>query len=416
MRAAGRRLFLVAALALPFAVHAATAQCIERALVDLGWTLHDGPMHVAAGSPCERDGLADARAHGDLHAWLPADDTREEALRRLLLDPASGCAFRLRLADATRDAVGALVANERYGFWRVGWRWLAFDRDAAAHWRPTHSFGRGYVPATTNSAAIGVFARAGAHAECGVGRQVAQYAGFAALFGNDGFDAAFDRDEIVLGTFAKHAGTRSVLLGSGAGALVGDGLGRDAARRGRAALLASPAFLFAVERGRVVDIANQAQNGVVIEVEDAAFAALRDAGSLAPANAAALRAWQLSRAIERRGPRWFQRLLGEDDAIAWSLLPDDDRASAQAAREALAHALLDGISLYGHAHGVKPLRWWVARMLDRNPGTPYRFELANHNLDGEIRERWLAWRIALCSGEALTSSRDSLRAPSGPAP
>lgn len=416
MRGAGRRLLFVAALALPFAVHGATAQCIERALLDLGWTLHDGPMRVAPGSPCERDGLADARVHGDLHAWLPADDTRGEALRRLLLDPTSGCAFRLRLADATRDAVGALVANERYGFWRIGWRWLAFDRDATAHWRPTHSLGRGYVPATTNSAAIGVFARAGAHAECGVGRQVAQYAGFAALFGDDGFDAAFDRDEIVLGTFAKHAGTRSVLLGSGAGALAGDGLGRDAARRGRAALLASPAFLFAVERRRVVDIANQAQNGVVTEVGATAFDALRDAGSLALANAAALRAWQLSRAIERRGPRWFQRLFGEDDAIAWSLLADDDRAAAQAAREALAHPLLDGISLYGHAHGVKPLRWWVARMLDRNPGTPYRFELANHNLDGEIRERWLAWRLAQCSGGSLTSSRDLLRAPSGPAP
>ena len=329
MRGAGRRLLFVAALALPFAVQGATAQCIERALLDLGWTLHDGPMRVAPGSPCERDGLADARVHGDLHAWLPADDTRGEALRRLLLDPASGCAFRLRLADATRDAVGALVANERYGFWRIGWRWLAFDRDATAHWRPTHSLGRGYVPATTNSAAIGVFARAGAHAECGVGRQVAQYAGFAALFGDDGFDAAFDRDEIVLGTFAKHAGTRSVLLGSGAGALAGDGLGRDAARRGRAALLASPAFLFAVERRRVVDIANQAQNGVVTEVGATAFDALRDAGSLALANAAALRAWQLSRAIERRGPRWFQRLFGEDDAIAWSLLADDDRIFCQ---------------------------------------------------------------------------------------
>ncbi|HET7842857.1 MAG TPA: hypothetical protein VFL14_01805 [Xanthomonadales bacterium] len=411
-------------LVLPLAVRGAEPGCVEGVLRELGWTLVDGDtLQVAAGDPCMRANPSEAIASGDLRAVVPRGPERGAALARLLRDPATTCAFRLRLADASRTAIDTLVANERFRFFGVQASWLAFDRDARDAWQPIAAFGRAWRPAGNNHDALAVFANRGARAECGVGRQVAQLAGFDALFGADGFEAAFERDELVLGTFVRLGESRSVLLGSGAGELARDGLARSAATRGRAALLAAPAFLHAVDRGRVVDIANQAQNGVIVAMDDDAIAALRDSGSLADANSAALHAWQLARGIERRGPRWFQRLVGEDDVRAWDIVAAGDRAAAGALRDALDHPVLSGTALYGHAHGVRPLRWWIARMLDRNPGTPYRFELANHNLDGEIRERWLAWRLAQCSGESLASERawltsapDPLPAPSGPAP
>jgi hypothetical protein len=400
-----RALLLLAALA----PAAAQADCTESILRELGWTIVEGDETlIAAGAPCTRDSVDEARSAGDLRAIVP----RGANLEHLLEHPATGCAFRLRLADAQRHAVDALVANERFRFFGVQARWLAFDRDARLQWQPVASFGRAWLPSGGNHDAIATFTTAGARAECGVGRQVAQYAALDALFGADGFDTAFARDEIVLGTFTQLGRSRSVLLGRGAGTLARDGLARNAAQRGRAALLATPAFVFAVDRGRVEDISNQAQNGVIVSVDADAAGSLRASGDLADANAAALRAWQLARGIDRRGPRWFQRLLGEGDGRAWALLDDADRATAESARAALAHPVLAGIALYGHPHGVRPLRWWLARMLDRNPGTPYRFELGNHNLDTEIRERWLAWRLSQC----VTSAPDPRPARSGPAP
>jgi len=418
------RLLATILAVLPLSAHGAGAECVERVLGELGWTLAAGDaLLVQAGAPCSRSSAAAARAAGDLRATLPHGAGREDALRRLLASPASTCAFRLLLADASRDAVAGLVANERFRFFGVQARWIEFDRDAAAAWQSIASFGRAWQPRAGNHHAIATFRAGGVRAECGVGRQVAQYAAFDELFGSDGFDAAFARDEIVVGTFVQLVRSDSVLLGAGAGTLARDGLARDAARRGRAALLAAPAFLFAVHRGRVGELANQAQNGVIVAIDDAAAATLAAEGGLVGANEAAARAWQLSRTIERRGPRWFQRLLGENDTRAWQLLTDEDRTAATAAQHALDHPVLAGINLYGHAHGVQPLRWWLARLLDRNPGTPYRFEVGNHNLDGEIRERWLAWRLSKCSGNTLvaeratlTSARDPRRAPSGPAP
>ena len=39
----------------------------------------------------------------------------------------------------------------------------------------------------------------------------------------------------------------------------------------------------------------------------------------------------------------------------------------------------------------------LARMLDRNPRTPYRIELALHNLHTTLYDRYVAWRLHECA-------------------
>ena len=80
--------------------------------------------------------------------------------------------------------------------------WIGFGPTGSARdgWKPIASFGRGYQPRGTNSRAIEALFSGQVRSECGVGRQVAQYATQAELYGPRAFDAAFDADEIVIGT------------------------------------------------------------------------------------------------------------------------------------------------------------------------------------------------------------------------
>ena len=68
-------------------------------------------------------------------------------------------------------------------------------------------------------------------------------------------------------------------------------------------------------------------------------------------------------------------------------------------------ALLDDpvyrdLRIYVHDRGVQPLRYHIARMLDRNPGTPYRIELALHNVHTELFRRYVDFRLAQCAAHA----------------
>jgi hypothetical protein len=48
--------------------------------------------------------------------------------------------------------------------------------------------------------------------------------------------------------------------------------------------------------------------------------------------------------------------------------------------------------IYVHPKDVKPVGYHIARLLDRNPRTPFRIELGLHNLHTTIYERWAAQR------------------------
>lgn len=382
--------------------------CRQRLLQELGWRFvaaDVAAIDIHPGTPCDRASLAEAMAAGDLVVRVPNDldgAARSRLGEALLAHPATHCAYAFALGDATRRAVDRLVANPGFRFSSVQMGWIGFGPTGAAHdgWKPIATFGRGYQPSGANSRAIETFYTGNVRGECGLGRQVAQYAAQAELYGMDGFDAEFAADEIVIGTFNRLNETRSILVGSSAGEFTRDGRAVQASQQGRQAFMGLPGFIFHVlDRSKLDDLNNQAENFVVYEVSADAAAALREHGGLEFYNERNREVWSLARSIQARKPRrFFERLLFERDAT----LRAEQSATTQATLEQIDRRLGDpfyrGFQVYVHKQGVKPVGFHVARLLDRNPRTPFRIELALHNLHTTLYRRYVDYRLRTCEG------------------
>jgi hypothetical protein len=405
---------LVAALSSGAAGAAAPGgHCALQALAGLGWRFEPADAATPAiegGTPCERGSLAEAQAAGDLRVLVPRDagTARLDALAAALrTHPATRCAYGLALGEATRRAVDRLVANDgfRFSWLQIGWIGFGPTGSARDGWEPLVSFGRAYRPRAGNAAAINGFYDGQVRAECGVGRQVAQYAAQAELFGAEGFDRAFEADEIVIGTFNQLRASHSVLLGASAGTFVHDGLARDAAARGRQAFMGLPGFVFHVfDRSHLDDIHNQAENFVVYDVSAAAAAALRERNGFGWYNARNRELWELSRTLPPgRGGEYFKRLLQHRDPALRAALDERSRSTVERMDALLDDPFYRGFRIYVHKLGVQPVGWHIARLLDRNPRTPFRIELALYNAPTTLLERYLEDLAGECEAASVTA-------------
>jgi len=419
-RFAARLLLLVLALASGAALAAppepadqASADCLAALLRQLGWRIDSTPAaqpRLLPGSPCDRSSLADAQAHGDLQAALPAQWTaaqRRDALRALLETPATQCGYFLLLGAATQRAVARLQGNPGYRFSAVQLGWIGFGPGGAQRqgWQRFRSFGRGYRPAQGNARAIEAFYSGHVRSECGVGRQIAQLATQRELYGDAGFDQAFSAGELSIGTFLTLHDTDSILLGAHAGEFFADGKAIKTAQLGGAAFLGAPGFIAHVfERRYLDDINNQAENFVVVAVSADAAAALRRHGGFAHYDASNRRIWELAQALRGRGRERFEKLLFErDPALRATLSPAQRSVLAQI------DALLDdpfyrGFEVYVHPKGTKPIGYHVARLLDRNPRTPFAIDLTLHNLHTTLYRRWRDHQLKACAQAARAQS------------
>ena len=390
----------------PAADIAAPANCLPSLLQGLGWQLGEADVPaplVHGGKPCRRDSLQQAWAAGDLQVQVPrayGDAQREQVWRSLLDHPATQCAFAFKLGEATRRAAARLQGNPGYRFSALQLGWIGFGlRGARAQgWQGFRSFGRGYQPHGGNSAAIEAFYSGHVRSECGVGRQVAQLATQRELYGDAAFDREFSPGELSIGTFLTLHDTPSILLGSNAGEFFADGKAVRTSQRGRQAFMGVPGFIVHVFDKRYLDdINNQAENFVITDISAAAAAALAAHGGFAWYDARNRQLWELSRQLPRHGRRYFERLLHERDPRL--------RAAVDAAQQPLLaqmDALLDdpvyrGLMIYVHPKGVRPLGYHIARLLDRNPRTPYGIELALHNLHTTLLQRWLQAQLRECA-------------------
>lgn len=384
--------------------------CKARLLQDLGWRFVsvDGPtVEIRPGVPCDRADLSQAQSEGDLVVRIPRHmDTaaRERLSDELLKHPATACAYSFALGAATRRAVDRLTGNPGYRFSAVQMGWIGFGPTGSTRdgWKPVAWFGRGYQPRASNSRAIEAFYNGQVRSECGVGRQIAQYATQAELYGNKAFDAQFDADEIVIGTFNRLHATRSILLGSSAGEFTRDGRAIAAAKAGRQAFMGLPGFIFHVfDRSTLDDLNNQAENFVVYDVTADAADALRDHGGFEHYNERNRAIWSLARSLPGRKPsRYFERLLHERDPALRAALSTDGKATLAKLDMELADPFYDGFQIYVHKQGVKPVGFHIARLLDRNPRTPFRIELALHNLHTTLYDRYVAYRLDACERQA----------------
>ncbi|MFT3763603.1 MAG: hypothetical protein QM761_13555 [Pseudoxanthomonas sp.] len=385
----------------------AAPACIEALLLRLGWRIETAPSpgwRIDGGDPCGRADLGQAQAAGDLRLRLPAgidEATRAVALRAALNDPATRCAYLFELGAATRRATAALQGNPGYRFSGVQTGWIGFGvRGARAQgWQRFRSFGRGYRPVAGNARALDALYRGRVRAECGVGRQVAQLAAQRELYGDAAFDDEFAPGELSIGTFLTLHDTDSILLGRRAGELSVDADAAQAVRMGRQAFAGAPgAIVHALPLRYLDDINNQAENFVVFDVDDAAFAALRQAGGLAYYDRLNRYLWQLAlRMPAGHHPRFFRRLLLERDARLRAHLDAKSREYLAQMEAVLADPFYGGFQVYVHRQGVRPVGEHLVRLLDLNPRTPFTIELVPHNLHGALYRRWMQRQLRDCA-------------------
>jgi len=392
------------------------ASCAQGVLEDLGWQVDaaDIAAPVVHGGPvCERADLRQAQSAGDLRVQLPRQWSaaqRQAWLPTLFDNPATVCAYAFQLGAATRRATTALQDNDGFRFSALQLGWIGFGAGGAQAkgWERFRSFGRGYQPAEANSAALQTFYEGRVRAECGVGRQVAQLATQRELYGDAAFDRDFSADELSIGTFLTLHETDSILLGRHAGEFLADGKAKQTALRGRQAFVGTPGFIEHVfERKYLDDINNQAENFVVVDVSDAAARALREHEGFAYYDQINRRIWALAQRMPGPGPRRFERLLIERDPIWRREVPAEQQPLLKELDALLDDPFYQGFLIYVHPRGIRPIGYHIARLLDRNPRTPFAIELGLHNLHTTLYRRWIDARLRQCDSPPSAFPQDN---------
>jgi len=409
----GRWLIAALLLAPAWVVAAPSPDCTQGLLQRLGWRFEDAELRapqVHKGPVCTRSSLAAAQAAGDLRVRWPADLPAGELqalLQQLLEDPATVCAYAFELGAATRRATSALQGNATFRFSGPQLGWIGFGlRGAPAQgWQRTRSFGRGFVPSAGNSHALQAFYSGAVRAECGVGRQVAQLATQRELYGDAAFDTEFAADELSIGTFLALHATDSILLGAHAGEFFADGKAVRTSAMGRQAFVGVPGFIEHVyDNGTLDDLSNQAENFVVVTVGEGAAQALAQHGGLAWYDQRNAELWNLAQDIPRIGQRYFERLLFERDPQLRARLAPRYHDTLARMDQLLDDPFYQQFVIYVHPRGIRPIGYHVARLLDRNPRTPFSIDLAVHNLHTTLYRRWREAQLRHCAATGRPGS------------
>ncbi|MBN5094753.1 hypothetical protein JY465_20035 [Stenotrophomonas maltophilia] len=392
---------------------ATAADCTQGLLQRLGWRFDEAALstpQVHGGAVCTRASLAESQAAGDLHVRWPADMSaaaRQALLQQLLDDPATVCAYAFELGAATQRAATALQGNPGFRFsgLQLGWIGFGLHGAQAQGWQRTRSFGRGFVPTASNSQALQAFYSGNVRAECGVGRQVAQLATQRELYGDAAFDAEFAAEELSIGTFLALHGTDSILLGAHSGDFFADGKAVRTSAMGRQAFVGVPGFIEHVyDKGTLDDLSNQAENFVVVDVGADAAQALATHGGLTWYDPRNVELWKLAQDIPRIGQRYFERLLFERDPDLRARLEPRYHATLARMDQLLDDPFYQQFVIYVHPRGIRPIGYHIARLLDRNPRTPFSIDLAVHNLHTTLYRRWREAQLRHCAATGRPGS------------
>ncbi|UOO91843.1 hypothetical protein [Vitreoscilla stercoraria] len=372
--------------------------CEAQVLQGLGWQAVSQAVQprLQDASICNMPHLQAAQSQSSLH--YPSHWHQNVAvLQAALNSQASRCAFQFKMSAAVQSATQKLSLNTGFRFTAVQASWVNFGANERLLWRQTQSFGRRFEPQYTHSDAFEVFYSGKVRTECSTGRQIAQIATLRELFGDEDFNRVFTAAELSIGRSISLHDTDSILLGRHKGEWFQDGSGRKTAALGRQAWLGAPGMIVHVKDASYLDdISNQAENFVVVAVSAAAQQQLSQGQGLIRFQRDNLKLWHLSQSINQVDRRYFQRLLIEKDSNLWQALPQAQRQIANQMLALLQQPFYQEFLIYVHPMGIQSVGFHMARLLDRNPRTPYTIELALHNIPTEIYQRWLQAQLQKC--------------------
>lgn len=95
-------------------------------------------------------------------------------------------------------------------------------------------------------------------------------------------------------------------------------------------------------------------------------------------------------------------MLYERDASLRASLDPPQQVQLQELQRLLDDPFYQGFLVYVHPKGIKPIGYHVARLLDRNPRTPYAIDLTLHNLHTTLYWRWIHWQLQQCATSSAT--------------
>jgi hypothetical protein len=380
----------------------ASSACQMAVLRGLGWSVErvrgSSRFVYSSGNPCDNSSLEESRSLGELRVRVPEvsdEATLQAALRRVLSSPASVCAYKFHVGAAARRAARKLQLNRGFYFYSGGWPFVAIS-NAVRWWGSCVS--RGYYacvfPRRSNSDAMEDFVSGQIGTECALGLQAAEYATIRELFGDVGFNSSFQMKEVVIAPWTVLHGTGSATWGRLTNA--DTEVDRNAAATAR---VGSQAFLgFSGYIGNVFGEAyldhpiDRGENFLTTFVSLSAGAELAARGGFGVYNAWNRRLYELGRVL----PPSIERLaLTNQDPNLLPITANQRLAFAEMQR-ILRNPVYSEYQVFVHPLGTMTLGQHIVRLLERNPRTPYTFELYPSRMGRGIYARYVNWMLSRC--------------------
>jgi hypothetical protein len=354
----------------------ARSKCQIAVLENLGWkiTRSENVSKVSlpgfAGNVCSFKTLGEAQALGALTLQLPAridEATLESSLRSILGSQASLCAYKFKVAPAVSRAVSGLSNNSNFKF--ISHKpYIEFMQPQ--NWLAWKGF---FYPGVENHLALDDFKNEGISTDCALGLQAAEYSMLRELYGNAKFDSEFRPDEIAFASWEIIKSSNSATWGNLTNAdTVTDSAAVQTSAMGAMGFVGVSGYIRNVYGEDYLDApVDRGENFITVSVSPAAAAELKRSGGFEEFNRMNVRIFELGKILY---PALESLALTNYDADKLDIGSVKDAAFREL-QSILARPVYSEFKVFVHPLGVMTLGEHIVRLLEKNPRTPYAFQL-----------------------------------------
>lgn len=379
------------------ASEAVSHDCAANVLAELGWRIETAEKtRTDAGAACA--------VGGDLHLAMGADFDP----RAFLYGRENRCAYGRLLQTATRTAMKKLIANPRFAFQAPTGAFM----ELPGSWKkfgPRWDLRTGRMvarPRDDVSKAVEDFYTKPIRAECHTGREILEIAAQYELHGREGFARAFEPKDLQIGAPLFLFGLGGSLMYQMEDHLDLDP--RPFVESGPYAWIGLSGRINSVfDRSFLDSPVDAGENFVLTSVSDEAHRILLadTRGPISTLGRMARTIWEKSRILESpEGRRALLTLLNSVErgkpelaSEAWAKVTAEEKDALLSLFESFRSPVLTQITVYVHPLAERNFGQHLARLLRKNPRTPYDFKLFNMQGSERFFRRFVDQRIeAVC--------------------